>query len=71
MLREIEGMSIAETAESLELNHDTVKTRLHRAKAHLRAQIVQRLGASSPVVYGFHLSRCDRVVAGVRQQLGI
>ena len=71
VLREIEGMSIAETAETLALNHDTVKTRLHRAKAHLRAQIAQRLGTSSPVLYGFHLSRCDRVVAGVRQQLCI
>lgn len=70
VLREIEGMTVAETAESLEINYDTVKTRLHRAKAHLRSLIEQRLGASS-IVYGFHLSRCDRVVSGVRTQLGI
>lgn len=71
VLREIEGLSIAETAESLDLNRDTVKTRLHRAKAHLRSQIEQRLGTSSPVVYGFHLSRCDRLVSSVLTQLGI
>lgn len=71
VLREIEGLSIAETAESLDLTEDTVKTRLHRAKAHLRQQIVQRIGPSAPVAYAFHLSRCDRVVTNVMTQLGI
>ena len=69
-LREIEGMSTAETAASLEINEDTVKTRLHRAKAQLRAQIVQRLGAACPEIYAFHLMRCDRVVSNVLKQLG-
>lgn len=68
-LREIEGMSTAETAVSLEINEDTVKTRLHRAKVHLRRQIVQRLGVSTPQIYAFHLTRCDRVVTNVLSHL--
>lgn len=70
-LREIEGMSTAETAASLEINEETVKTRLHRAKMQLRARIAESLGAASRGVYAFHLSRCDRVVSGVMAQLGL
>lgn len=70
-LREIEGLSTAETAASLALNEDTVKTRLHRAKTRLRSHIVAQLGASSPEIYAFHLSRCDRVVNHVLSHLGI
>jgi RNA polymerase sigma-70 factor, ECF subfamily len=68
-LREIEGLSTAETAASLEINEETVKTRLHRAKVRLRAHLVQRLGTTPPQIYALHLSRCDRVVAGVLAQL--
>lgn len=71
VLREIEGLSIADTAQALDLNQDTVKTRLHRAKTSLRAEITRQLGTSPPVVYAFHLTRCDRVVRNVKAQLGI
>src|SRR6188768_2861977 len=33
LLREIEGLSTAETADALEITRDTVKVRLHRGKA--------------------------------------
>ena len=36
MLRDIEGYSIAETAELLEISHASVKTGLHRARNKLR-----------------------------------
>jgi RNA polymerase sigma-70 factor (ECF subfamily) len=49
----------------LSINEDTVKTRLHRAKRLLRDQLDHRLGPAAAGVYQFHLSRCDRVVAGV------
>ena len=35
VLREIEGLSTAEVAESLDISEDVVKTRLHRARALL------------------------------------
>lgn len=65
VLREVEGLSTAETAACLEINEETVKTRLHRAKALLRNHLDRQLGPASSGVYAFHLSRCDRVVAGV------
>ena len=65
VMREVEGLSTAETAASLDINEDTVKTRLHRAKRLLRDQLDRRLGPAAAEIYPFHLSRCDRVVAGV------
>lgn len=65
VMREVEGLSTAETAACLEVNEETVKTRLHRAKRLLRDQLDRQLGPASSGVYAFHLSRCDRVVAGV------
>ncbi|HTH25287.1 MAG TPA: RNA polymerase sigma factor [Vicinamibacterales bacterium] len=65
VMREVEGLTTAETAASLSINEDTVKTRLHRAKRLLREQLDRKLGPAASEIYPFHLSRCDRVVAGV------
>lgn len=65
VMREVEGLSTTETAACLQINEDTVKTRLHRAKRLLRDRLDRRLGPAAGSVYQFHLSRCDRVVAGV------
>ncbi|MGH9218391.1 MAG: sigma factor-like helix-turn-helix DNA-binding protein [Vicinamibacterales bacterium] len=65
VMREVEGLSTADTAACLEVNEETVKTRLHRAKRLLKDQLDRQLGPVSSGVYAFHLSRCDRVVAGV------
>lgn len=65
MLREIEGLSTAETAESLGISEALVKTRLHRARASLRQELESRSRAALAGSFPFHLSRCDRVVAAV------
>ena len=65
VMREVEGLSTAETAASLSINEDTVKTRLHRARRLLRDQLDRRIGPAASAIYPFHLTRCDRVVAGV------
>ncbi len=39
MLREIEGLSTAETAECLEISEENVKTRLHRARVVLQREL--------------------------------
>jgi len=62
MLREIEGLSTAETAEGLGVGEEAVKTRLHRAKAMVRGTLTGRLGAAAPQAFQFHAVRCDRVV---------
>lgn len=64
-LRQIEGLSTAETAQCLEISEENVKTRLHRARALLRDDLVARTGAATSGAFQFHLSRCNRVVAGV------
>lgn len=69
VLREIEGLSVAEVADCLDVTPDTVKTRVHRAKARLRAEISERVRASAAQVFSFHLSRCDRVVQSVFARL--
>lgn len=65
VMREVEGLSTAETAACLEINEETVKTRLHRAKRLLKEQVDRALGPAAASVYAFHLSRCDRVVQAV------
>ena len=69
VLRDVEGLSTADTAACLSINEDTVKTRLHRAKRLLREQLDRRLGPAAGSAYQFHLTRCDRVVAGVMSAL--
>lgn len=65
MLREVEGMSTAETAGVLGIREDAVKTRLHRAKHLLRDTLFDRVGATGAETFTFHASRCDRMVARV------
>jgi RNA polymerase sigma-70 factor (ECF subfamily) len=70
MLRQIEGLSTQETADSLEINEDTVKTRLHRARALLREELYARTGVATVDAFQFHASRCDRVVSDVFTRIG-
>jgi RNA polymerase sigma-70 factor (ECF subfamily) len=69
MLREVEGMSTLEVAEVLGVTEEVVKTRLHRARALLRVQMVTDLEATSSEQFVFLAPRCDRVVAGVMAKL--
>lgn len=70
MLREVDGLSTAETAEVLSVTQDVVKTRLHRARALLRDALETRLGGQLQEVFAFQAPRCDRVVAAVMARLG-
>ena len=65
MLREVEGLSTAETAECLGISEALTKTRLHRARAAMRQEIESRSREVLTGSFSFHLSRCDRVVAAV------
>jgi RNA polymerase sigma-70 factor, ECF subfamily len=71
VLRDVEGLSTAETAECLGLSEDNVKTRPSRSRAMLRRELLARAGGATPDVFSFHLSRCDRVVAAVLERLGL
>jgi RNA polymerase sigma-70 factor, ECF subfamily len=66
ILRAVEEMSTADTAEALAIPEDTVKTRLHRARGLLQKALVDDVSREA---FGFHLSRCDRVVANVLERV--
>ena len=70
MLREIEGLSTEETAACLGIPAETVKTRLHRARALLRNHLTARLGAAARETFQFAGARCDRMVAAVMRRIG-
>ena len=61
ILREVEGLSTAETADALGLTEDVVKTRLHRARAMLQAALA-RDGRRPEELLRFGREQCDRVV---------
>ncbi len=69
MLRDVEGLSTAETAAALDLTEENVKVRLHRGRAMARGWIVQRVGANAKDAFPFMGIRCDRVVKGVLRRL--
>ena len=62
VLREVEGLSTAETAAWLAIRPETVKTRLHRARRLLQERLSERLLPLSPSLFEFQGRRCDRVV---------
>jgi RNA polymerase sigma factor (sigma-70 family) len=63
LLREVEGMSVAETAEMLNLTAVNVKVRLNRAKNLLQKELERYY--SKAQLYDFNLIHCDRVVKNV------
>jgi RNA polymerase sigma-70 factor, ECF subfamily len=69
ILREVEGMTTEETAGVLDVEVDVVKTRLHRARAALRASLENRVGEQMQNAFTFGNERCDRVVAAVLAKL--
>ena len=69
--RVVEGLSIEETADLLDIVPETVKTRLHRARVMIRKQLDRQIGPVLLEAFPFAGRRCDRLVAAVVQRLGI
>jgi RNA polymerase sigma factor (sigma-70 family) len=63
ILREIEGFSVAETAELVGITPVNVKVRLNRAKALLQKQLESFYSGKD--IYMFHLVHCDALVKKV------
>ncbi|WP_123150927.1 RNA polymerase sigma factor [Mesorhizobium delmotii] len=68
--RVIEGLSIDETAELLDVRPETVKTRLHRARALVRKALADQIGPVLLDAFPFAGRRCERLTAAVMQRLG-
>ncbi len=71
VLRDVEELSIEETAAFLDLKPETVKTRLHRARRMLRARLEDALAAALTEAFPFAGARCSGIVAAVLARLGI
>ena len=69
ILREIEMLDIEETAEQLKIKPATVKTRLHRARRLIKAELESKLSPVFADIYPFDGVRCthlaDRVIAAL------
>ena len=63
MMRVVENMSIADTAECLGISQENVKIRLFRAKKLLRNYISETTRDLD--LFGFYLDRCDRITKSV------
>jgi RNA polymerase sigma-70 factor, ECF subfamily len=70
MLREVEGLSTAETAACLDIPEQTAKTRLHRARALLRGALEAHARPALPAAFPCAGARCDRIVAAVMARIG-
>ena len=69
MTREIEGMSTEDTANLLGLQPETVKTRLHRARRLVRAELDKQIGPVLMDAFPFAGRRCARMTNAVLQRL--
>jgi RNA polymerase sigma-70 factor, ECF subfamily len=65
VLRQVQELSIEETAACLDIQPATVKTRLHRARALLRRKLLAEIEPGERDALPFEAPRCDRVVAAV------
>ena len=71
VLRELEGLSVAETAEALSVSQTLVKVRMFRARRRLRARLRSAPDAAASLreAYGFAGLRCARMGAWVMARI--
>jgi RNA polymerase sigma-70 factor (ECF subfamily) len=70
VMREVETLSTAETAQCLGLSEETVRVRLRRARARLREELSERIRAGAAEIYQFRGARSDRIVKRVFGRIG-
>lgn len=66
-LRELNGLSVQETAKALDLTETNVKVRFNRAKAMLRREVEKMYSAED--IFQFNLIYCDRIVEKVMARI--
>lgn len=69
VMRSVEELSVAETAEALGIPHDTVRMRHFRAKGMLREALARDIDLAEGDLFGFAGAQCDSVVARVLARL--
>jgi RNA polymerase sigma-70 factor, ECF subfamily len=71
VMRDIDEMSIEETAATLGILPETVKTRLHRARRLLRKNLDEKLSPVLKDTFPFQGARCARITETVLARLGL
>jgi RNA polymerase sigma-70 factor (ECF subfamily) len=71
VMREIEELSVEETASLLGLPQATVKTRLHRARRRLRLVLEEQVASALEGAFPFDGMRCTRTADRVLERLGL
>jgi RNA polymerase sigma-70 factor (ECF subfamily) len=66
-LREVNGLNVAETADTLNISEANVKVRLNRAKTMLRKEVEKSYSAED--IFEFNLVYCDAMVQRVINKL--
>jgi RNA polymerase sigma-70 factor (ECF subfamily) len=69
VMREVEDMTVDETAACLGIPAATVRTRLFRARALLRESLARDLDMAAADIFAFAGARCDRIVHAVFARL--
>jgi RNA polymerase sigma-70 factor (ECF subfamily) len=69
VMRDVQDMSVQETADALGIPEATVRTRLFRARGMLREALQREIDDASIDVFSFAGDRCDRIVASVVRQI--
>jgi len=70
VMREIEQLSVHETAQNLDISEENVKTRLHRAKSYLKEDLYSKFKVDVDL-FRFAGSRCEGVYKIVMSQIDI
>ena len=69
VLREIEQLTVEETATQLGIKAETVRSRLYRARQSLRLALERTLGSTIAEAYRFDGWRCERLTDAVLRRL--
>lgn len=69
VMRDVEEMSIEETATFLGIRPETVKTRLHRARRLLRRSLDEHVASTLKGAFPFAGARCARITEAVLSRL--
>jgi Sigma-70, region 4 len=69
VLRSIEELSVEETAETLSISPEAVRTRHFRAKSLLREGLAKEIDLAQGDIFEFGGACCDGVVAAVQSRI--
>lgn len=71
VMRDVEELSIEETAAFLGIRPQTVKTRLHRARRQLRESLDEHLASTLKDTFPFGGARCARMTEAVLSRMAL